>query len=129
MNASSSRTLGLEWENPLLDDRDGTVTSYEVNCTSTFGYYYFVSVAGGVLECDIVDLALFSNYSCCVRALTTNGYSNSACAMEQTLQDSKLQELMYWVIILDDIDPVFFSTSRCATKCDGQQSQCLRCVY
>ena len=50
-----------------------------------------MSVAGGVLECDIVDLAPFSNYSCCVRALTTNGYSNSACAMEQTLQDSKLQ--------------------------------------
>ena len=88
-----------------------------------------MSVAGGVLECDIVDLAPFSNYSCCVRVLTTNGYSNSACAMEQTLQDSKLQELMYWVIILDDIDAVFFSTSQCATKCDGQQSQFLCCVY
>ena len=72
MNASSSRTLGLEWENPLLDDRDGTVTSYEVNCTSTFGYYYFVSVAGGVLECDIVDLAPFSNYILVLCSCTDN---------------------------------------------------------
>ncbi|CAI8053003.1 Receptor-type tyrosine-protein phosphatase F [Geodia barretti] len=87
LNASSSMTLHLDWEGPQLDERDGSVTSYEVNCTSSFGYYHLVSVDVGLLEYDLVNLAPFSNYTCCASALTTNGHSSTVCATEETLQD------------------------------------------
>jgi hypothetical protein len=80
-------TLHLDWEGPQLDQRDGSVTSYEVNCTSSFGYYHLVSVDVGLLEYDLVNLAPFSNYTCCASALTTNGHSSTVCATEETLQD------------------------------------------
>ena len=89
-------TLHLDWEGPQLDERDGSVTSYEVNCTSSFGYYHLVSVDVGLLEYDLVNLAPFSNYTCCASALTTNGHSSTVCATEETLQDSKHSVNVVW---------------------------------
>ena len=93
LNASSSTWMYLEWKEPLLNETDGTVTSYEVNCTSDSGYYHFASGVE-ILEYNVPDLAPYSYYTCCVRALTTNGYSSSACSTERTLQDSKCSYIL-----------------------------------
>ena len=88
LNASSSMTLKLVWEAPELDVWDGHINSYEVNCTSAFGYYHFAHEDDGLLEYDLYSLDPFSTYTCCVRALTTNGDSVYSCDTETTLQDS-----------------------------------------
>ena len=36
LNATSSMTLHLEWEEPELDSWDGTVNGYGIDCTSHF---------------------------------------------------------------------------------------------
>ena len=81
-------TLKLVWEAPELDVWDGHINSYEVNCTSAFGYYHFAHEDDGLLEYDLYSLDPFSTYTCCVRALTTNGDSVYSCDTETTLQDS-----------------------------------------
>ena len=88
LNATSSMTLHLKWEEPELDSWDGTVQGYGIDCISHFGYNHQDEVED-VLEYNIYSLMPFSYYMCCVRAITTNGDSNYTCDTEQTLQDCK----------------------------------------
>ena len=89
LNATSSMSLHMDWEEPELDAWDGTVSGYGIECSSDFGYYHENTFGGGQREYDVYNLLPFSNYSCCVLAMTTNGNSKYSCDAEQTLQDSK----------------------------------------
>ena len=88
VNATAPTDIDISWNPPIADPQDGIVLNYSISCSSlewngnvTLPWYYN--------HYQWNDLVPFTNYTCCVNALTTNGLSSSTCDTEQTLEDSK----------------------------------------
>lgn len=90
--STNSTALLVEWELPLIDERHGRLQSYTVLCRSPQIRDFF-------LQNSLNDLAMrsfslgsllpYTNYSCCMSAITNTGNSPFSCVNSTTLQDGE----------------------------------------
>ena len=88
VNAGARTTININWNPPIADPEDGTVLSYLISCSSG-GWKDSITLSRTYSHYQWNHLVAFTNYVCCVRALTTNGPTNPICKSGQTLEDSK----------------------------------------
>ena len=79
---SEARTLTLSWSPPSPPDRNGAITSYQVDCTSSG----LASSSGETAELSLVvrGLVPYTSYNCCVLASTAVGTGPSSCQLFRT---------------------------------------------
>lgn len=88
---TSSRTMTLSWDPPVADSRDGTISRYNILCSSDehmeFSLQqYNLATAQSV---SMTGLNPFTNYNCCIATQTTNGNGPYRCDVGITLEDGK----------------------------------------
>ena len=88
VNATAPTEIDISWNPPIADPQDGIVLNYSISCSS-LEWNSNITLSWHYNHYQWNDLVPFTNYTCCVKALTTNGLSSSACDTEQTLEDSK----------------------------------------
>ena len=86
--AVSSRSLLLNWQPPLLQDRNGLIIGYFINIVATELGVTFPSQNTTELEYLVNDLIPFTTYSCSVTAYTTIGIGPSTLPMLATTNEA-----------------------------------------
>lgn len=91
------RSVGLSWSPPFNYTADGDIDQYSVYCNITGSYdsktikEYEVYTKN--LSASLFPLSPFTNYSCCIEVLWTNGdISESSCVDVRTLEDCKFDK-------------------------------------
>ena len=79
---SEVRMLTLSWNPPSPPDRNGAITGYSVDCTSSA----LASSSSDTAELSLVvrGLVPYTSYNCCVVASTAVGTGPSSCQLFRT---------------------------------------------
>ena len=90
VNATTSTSLLVSWEAPLLADTDGDLVSFSISCNNEAHPLVVLFNDGAQFSVIVFSLQPYTAYTCCVVANTTVGVvSASSCLTTTTLQDSK----------------------------------------
>ena len=83
----------LSWDPPGQDLRNGTILSYNINCSSDnhVGYSLQQTIQASFQSILMTGLNPFTVYNCCVAIVTTNGNGLYNCGSGITLEDGKNQ--------------------------------------
>ena len=92
VRATTHTTIDISWKPPIADSQDGIVLKYSISCSS-HGWKDSSTLSWHYNHYQWNHLVPFTHYTCCVKALTTNGPSNPTCNTNQTLEDSKYNNL------------------------------------
>ena len=83
----NSTSLSLDWDLPVLIDRNGPITGYMVNLTVLEDHSVLLHFASAS-EIDVANLHPYYTYSCMVQARTSAGVGPySSPVSVRTLQD------------------------------------------
>ena len=100
-----STSILLNWTQPVFDSQNSSIiTKYGIWCVSTEGdTVRDVAISSDQLEYRVNSLEPYSNYTCCLRALTTIGNSSSSCASALTMEDSEKTIIIFIVSSLESL--------------------------
>lgn len=89
---TNSTAMLVEWGRPVIDERHGRLQSYTVLCRSPQNSSFFLQVS--VTDLSMRNLTLsrllpYTNYNCCLSAITNTANSPFSCVQSTTLQDRK----------------------------------------
>ena len=77
--ARSSTTLNISWSPPLITQRYGTILRYNVSCLGSDMLQFNQTTDNSTFSARMVGLRPYTNYSCCISAITTVAEGKKAC--------------------------------------------------
>ena len=77
--ARSSTTLSISWSPPLITQRYGTILRYNVSCLGSGMLQFNQTTDNSTFSVRMVSLRPYTNYSCCISAITTVAEGTKAC--------------------------------------------------
>jgi len=86
---TSSRAMTLSWDPPVVDSRDGTISGYNILCSSDehMEFLQQFNNPATAQSVSMTGLNPFTNYNCCIATQTTNGNGPYHCDVGITLED------------------------------------------